>query len=336
VDINVLCNRRALLSVATLFCLGHGTVQAQESSWSGLVEVESGSSIQDGTVSESSVTLATVELGYEHFLNQDLSVAILLLHEDGDTEPAEIDHATINVNDVMGFNFSLGRQYLPFGSYNSSLLSDPLTLEIGETREAAIGVNKSIGLVTAEAYMFQGDAQPSSNAKIPDYMARLSIGDEGVISYSFDAYFISELGNSENMTAALANPGALEKSVSGAGLSAQLSISPITLDAECLSAINAYSSNDLGGSRPMACHFEAGLTSRIKSKETVFALGYGLTDEALSLELPQSRLSAAASVLAMQNMALSLEWAMDRDYSSNNGGSGDTNHQVTMQVAMEF
>ena len=173
------------------------SVQAKESGWSGLIEVEGGSVVNGGSVSELDVLLAKLELGYAHQLTKNTHIDILLLHEDNDTEAVEVDHAIINVDNLMGLDFSLGRQFLPFGTFNSGLVSDPLTHEIGETREAAIGVSKSISLITAEAYVFQGDAQPVKNAWYPDFMTKVSLADEGDISYSFDAYFISEFANSE-------------------------------------------------------------------------------------------------------------------------------------------
>lgn len=309
---------------------------AEESGWSGVVEVEAGSVIADSSVSESDIALATVELGYQHFLTKNTSISVLFLHEDDDTEPAEIDQATINLNDVMGMDMSMGRQYLPFGSYNSGLVSDPLTLEIGETREASFGFSKSISIVTAEAHLFQGDAQVADNAWIPDFMAKISLADEGNINYSLDAYFISELANSESMTGAVSDPTALSHNTGGAGVAAHLGIGALSLDAECLSAIKEYTSDDFGGNKPMACHFELGTTANIANKETSFAIGYGMTNDALDLELPKSRIAAATSMLLTENFALSLEWAMDNDYSTDDGGSGDATHTMTAQVALEF
>ena len=108
------------------------------------------------------------------------------------------------------------------------------------------------------------------------------------------------------------------------------------MEAECLSALKEYAITDLNGNKPMACHFEAGTGIKIANRETAFALGYGMTKDAVNLGLPSSRLSAAASIFLSDNAALSLEWAMDSDYSSADGGSGENKQILTTQLAIEF
>ena len=288
---------------------------ANESSWGGTVEIEGGAQITKDETKSSDITLATAELAYEQFFNKNTSMYLRFLHED---------------------DLSIGRQYLPFGSYNSALISDPLTLEIGETREAAIGFSKSFNLVTTGAYIFQGDVQTSENAWLPDLMARISIADEGNISYSVDAYFISELANSENMTAALSNVQVLSHTVGGAGFAVQLSTGPFTVDVECLTALKRYAVTDFNNNRPMACHFEANTGLTLASKESSLGVAYSMTNDARDLELPRSRLSAGASILFTDNLSLAAEWAMESDYLSNEDSSGKNTHMITAQLAMTF
>jgi hypothetical protein len=320
----------ALLSVVPLSSM------AVESGWSGIVEIETGALVNQSEISESDIVLATVELGYEHYLSKNLSAAFVLLHEDDDTEPAEIDQATLRIRDVAGFDINMGRQYLPFGSYNSAMISDPLTLEIGETREAAIGVSKYIGLVTAEAFLFQGDVQTENNAWIPDYMAKASIANEGDFSYSIEAYYISELANSENITAAITTPDGLSHNVGGTGAAVGLAYGALSVGAECLTAIKKYAAQDLGSAQPMACHAETSASMSLAGKEGAIALGYGVTNDGLVLGLPKSRISATASILLTKYSILSVEWAMDSDYGVADGGSGQTSHVLTAQMALEF
>ncbi|MDH5217555.1 MAG: LbtU family siderophore porin, partial [Gammaproteobacteria bacterium] len=288
---------RFLIYLAAGVLINTAICHANTSNWSGLIEVESAALIDNSDTLSSDILLATAELGYEHYLDKNTSANLIFLHEADSTESVEIDHATINVYDLSGFNLSMGRQYLPFGSFNSTLTSDPLTLELGETREAAIGLSKSFNLATAEAYFFQGDMQPAKNAWLPDFMARVSIADEGNISYSIDAYFISELANSESMSNALGSTEELSHTVSGAGFSALFSMDMLTISAECLGAIKKYSSENFYNKSPKACHFEADIAFTLLNKETSIGIGYGLSKDALGFELPDSRHSVGATIL---------------------------------------
>jgi len=300
------------------------------------MEMEGGALIENNNDISSDIVLATAELGYEHYLGKNTSTNLIFLHEDDSSEYVELDQATINIYDLSGFNLSMGRQYLPFGSFNSALTSDPLTLELGETREAAIGFSRSFNLATVEAYFFQGDAQPSDNAWLPDFMARVSIADEGDVSYSIDAYFISEMANSESLTDALANNQGLSHTVSGAGISALLSINMLTISAECLGAVKKYAAVDFDNNRPMACHFEADTVFTLLGKETSVGIGYGLSKDAIGLELPKTRRSIGATIFLTDRISLAGEWAINADYSPVEGGNGKNSHALTAQLAMEF
>lgn len=90
------------------------------------------------------------------------------------------------------------------------------------------------------------------------------------------------------------------------------------------------------GAEPSAWHIEAAYGFTLGGKDSTFALGYQGTDEALGLELPESRLLAALSVDVMKNTRLSLEFAHDEDYGEEEGGSGGASNSATLQLAVEF
>lgn len=113
---------------------------------SGLIEVEAAhesydfSDTEETDTDSSDIALATVELGIDAEINKHVTGHVLLLWEEDDTEPVDLDEGfiTLSGEDVVPLYLSAGKMYVPFGSFGSHFISDPITLEIGETRESAI------------------------------------------------------------------------------------------------------------------------------------------------------------------------------------------------------
>ncbi len=122
----------AVLAIA----LPMAATAADEVTVSGAVEVELGFGDDFAGKSQSDIALATVVLGVDAKINDRVTGHVALLHEDDGTEPMEVDEGIISIDLENGWYFNGGRMYVPFGVYESNLVSDPLTLEIGETREA--------------------------------------------------------------------------------------------------------------------------------------------------------------------------------------------------------
>ena len=112
--------------------------------FSGLVEVESSFSDKDRKMEkdtkESDIVLATVELGIDVDIHKYVGGHLLLLWEEDDTEPVEMDEGIILLGGTDDFPFFLeaGKMYPSIGHFNSFFITDPLTLEMAETRESAV------------------------------------------------------------------------------------------------------------------------------------------------------------------------------------------------------
>lgn len=104
----------------------------------GVVEVEAGFVNEDDSAmgDSSDIALATVEIGLDAKLNKNVEAQIVLLYEDG--EDFTVDEGTITLTGPYGEFITAGKMYVPFGMFNSHFISDPLTLELGETNESAI------------------------------------------------------------------------------------------------------------------------------------------------------------------------------------------------------
>ena len=130
---------------------------------SGAIEVEAGFNSSYTKVKTSDITLATVELAIDSKINDRVSGHLSLLHEEDDTS-LEVDEGTISVDMSNGWKISAGQMYIPFGNYTSNMVSDPLTLSIGETRESVLQLGFERDGYYSAAYIFNGDSIETSTA----------------------------------------------------------------------------------------------------------------------------------------------------------------------------
>ena len=111
----------------------------------GVIEAEANYVDAQGAGSESDIVLATVELSIEATLNDALGGHVILLYEEeeGGPDNAVVDEAVISLassTKTKGISSVLhvGKIYLPFGSFNSYMVSDSLILELGEAQDTAL------------------------------------------------------------------------------------------------------------------------------------------------------------------------------------------------------
>jgi hypothetical protein len=110
---------------------------------SGLIEVEAGHGETDfkdpaaGDEETSDVDLATVELVMDAKIAEHVDGHVMFKYEDDDLF---VDEGFITLAGTESFPAYLiaGRQYIPFGYFDSHFVTDPVTLELGETNDGAV------------------------------------------------------------------------------------------------------------------------------------------------------------------------------------------------------
>ncbi len=309
--------------------------QALKAEWldkitiSGLIEVEASYSDPDEGSSESDLVVSTVELGVEAAITDSVSANILFLYEEDETD-LEVDVATLNyVWGETGFSFSVGQDYVPFGSFETHQINDTLALEIGETRETAFTINYESGLFSSALFVFNGDEDANDQNTLQNFGARVAIATD---NFAVGADYISNLGDSDTIQdvdgdVALDSNG---DSVDGVSLYASAGIGNVTLLAEYLTALDDFS--DGNSSEPEAFQLEAA----IEIGAFTYALSYEETDEALFLELPEERISFGVSTQILKGVDLAIQLQQDSDYSESEGGTGDDTDSIVVQLAAEF
>jgi hypothetical protein len=328
----------------------------------GLIEVEAAYLEPFDAPSESDLVLATFELGILSQIGAWVEAGASLLYEEDDTD-LEVDTAYITLYnpDVAPVFFTAGQIYVPFGVYETNLVSDPLTLEIGETRETAALLGFEYQGVGGSVYGFNGDTKLNGDNRISSWGANLGYRwERDDLSVAMTAGWINNLGDSDGLQDALFDNRSdrFDELVEGEDPRAEsFSTDPVdrtggwtvslgivagrfNLIGEYLSATDAFDADSLSwqdkGAKPSAWNVELGYSFVVFGKETIAAVAYQGTDEAVALELPKESWLVGWSIGILENTALSFEYRHDSDYSECDGGTGDSGNSIVAQLAVSF
>lgn len=320
----------------------------------GLIEVEAGYLSPYEGDSESDIVLATAELGIHSQVNDWIEAGISFLYEQNETD-LEVDTAylTLTNADASPLFLTAGQVYVPFGVYETNLVSDPLTLDIGEARETALQLGFEQSGFSGSLYVFNGDNNIKGKDRIEGWGANLGFEqDSDDWAWSMGAGYINDLGDSDSLHETINDTrvGAAEldpslsidpnERTAGWTLNAAASFGPFSLIGEYLSATDDFDPISLEfkgeGARPSAWNIEAGYSFSLMGRESVAAVAYQGTREALALELPKERWLLGWSIEIFDRTSLGLEWARDRDYNARDGGTGKSADTFTAQLAVEF
>ncbi len=316
---------------------------AYEIKISGVVEIEAtGGRTTDGSAN-SDITLATVEIGIDTTITDHVSAHLLLLHEEDDTE-LELDEGTITLSELGGMPIAMtaGQMYVPFGHFESHMISDPLTLELGETRESVVQFETEVDNFYAAIYTFKGATrQANESDRVKSIGANIGFTIEND-SFNLDSgiSYISNMAETDTIEGTISNGTTLSETPAGIALHAIMRRGPLTMIAEYIGANDSFSTADLAfngdKAEPDAYNIEAGFELLLFGKEATIALAAQGSSEAQALNLPESRLLGSINVALRQQTSLGFEWAKSDDYGTNEGGSGRSTDMVTAQIAVEF
>lgn len=226
-----------------------------------LMELEAFAAESAG-VSESDITLATVELTADADVTAGVSGHLGLLWEEDVTEENILDEGYLSFGSTESVPFYLtaGKMYLPFGNFESVFVSDPLTLELAEIRETAALVGYATGWVDFNAGAFNGDSGDGSDDNtIDDAFASISFMPiDGIV---FGAYWLSDMLEAdglEGLVDSALDAGYAYEATGGAGAFLNARIGPVVVNAEYVAALETIDFPG-GGQRPAAYNIEASL-----------------------------------------------------------------------------
>lgn len=313
---------------------------------SGVVEMEAASAEDFDGNDTNDITLATVELGLDAEITEWMNAHLLLLWEEDDTEPMDLDEGTVTLGNLEKFPLYLtaGKMYVPVGAFESNMISDPLTLKLGENSESAAQIGFEASGFYGSFYAFNSDINEiGDDDEIKSFGADAGYGlENGNMSLDLGVGWINNIASADNLGGYFDDFDISDVQDYAAGLTAHLTLGygPFLVIGEYLGALDAFQVDELAfngrGAEPSAWNFEVAYTREIKGKETTFAVGLQKTNEALALELPEERILASIGVGIWKNTSLALEYLHDEDYSVADGGTGNDANAATAQLAVEF
>ena len=328
-------------AVMTAMAMSGGVANAGDVELSGIAEVEANFTQDAGFnagTNESDIVLATIELGVDANVSKDVSTHVLFLYEEDDTSFG-VDEGTMTVKLSESASLTAGKKYVPFGSFDTHMISDPLTLELGETNETVVQVEFGSGAVSGSVYAFNGDS-----IKTGDDETIAAVGANVGVSRELAG---GELGLGLSYISNLADSDALQENgtdaevadtVPGVGFIATWGSGPMSVIAEYVGATTSFAASDLGGSvgvesQPTATNIE--IAYEMGNGYTV-AAGYQATSEAVFTGLPEDGFMVSVATDVAEGASLAVEYSTMNDYSVADGGTGESSSNLLFQMAVEF
>ncbi|MBU0675076.1 MAG: LbtU family siderophore porin [Proteobacteria bacterium] len=294
----------------------------------GSVEFNGGYTTTDNDDDESGFEVDAT-LGFDAALTKDIAATVILLHEDDGT-PIDTDEAYITYTTSTKLIVSGGKMYLPFGNFNSSMISDPLTLDLGETNKTALQTSWANNLLEVKLGLFNGDRDISGDYDLIDNLvASIQITPVETITVGF-SYICdlaeTNLGLINNITASY------DDNVRAFSAFVSAELGPVTLDAEYVGALDDFSAStmvdpdraeELTGAQPAAYFIEVGVSPMEKVSVAIRAeAGIDFADDL-------KRFGGTVSYELAEETTVSAEYLYtDLD--------GDAAHSISAQLAVEF
>ena len=299
----------------------------------------------EGGDDTSGIGVAEAVLGVYAAINDYAGGEVGLLHEtvnigldDGeDGTSTVIDVATLTIGAPEGaWSFSAGRQYLPFGVFATNLISDPLTLELGEANDFFLQFGLSSGGLHGSIFGFYGDDdQNGGYGAVTGYSLK-----RREIEFGLHLSYIGDIGVSDNLQGVTAGSRGIDKKVSGWAASAELGYKNAGLIGEYLASLERFAGREVEfagrGAQPSSWLLEASCDVGLAGKAATVVAGYQGTGEALAPELPARRVLAGLSMGLTEWFTPAIEWARDEDYATREGGRGEQVSTITVRFAAKF
>ena len=256
---------------------------------------------EDGTIAGE---LAAVDLAVEAAINDEWSGTVAVTAGD---DAIEIDEAFLTYEPGgAGFSVTAGDTGVPFGVYDTNLISDPLTLSIGDTSGVSLTLAGEVSALNWSLFALNAN----EFADVYGVAAGFGAG-SGDATFGASVSFINDLSESEVGIEAM-----------GMAASATASLGPATAIVEYVNAFDAVDS----GAEPSAWSIEGAYGLALGDTEATLAVGYSATSDGDAAGLAETLMLLGISVSVWENVGVSLEWARE-------DGANDT---VTALLAAEF
>lgn len=232
--------------------------------------------------------------------------------------------------------FTGGQLFVPFGRYNSYMLSAPVTQVLGRVRNRVGEIGFKQNGIFGAGYVFKSDTGPGDHATSG---ANLGYAfNTGSIKGEMSAGFISNIADAEGVQGTISGgfggfgttPATEDiiNRIPALNIQGSIGSGPYTLVGEFVSTTEQFNAQDLQfngeGASPLALNLELARTFKLADLPASVGIGYGYTNEALALGLPKQRISAVFNYVPWRDVIFGLEFRHDINYKvgTTAGGRG--------------
>ena len=323
--------------------------------FSGTIEVEAGYEQIKPKVGEkedsSDLTLATVDFAVDALITDRIRTHVLFDYEDD--ENVVVDEAIIlyqaeevcvpDLSCNSPWYASIGRLSIPFGYFESHLISGPLTEDLGESKETAVVAGIYNPFINIAAGVFNGDIdKDGNNDRIESYVAACTfILPEDVspnVGLMIGVSYMSNITDSDDLADFFVeefDPDPLLDYV--AGFSSFLSVSFMDrffFEAEYVGAVESFEEDK--NFKPKAWNFEFVF---IPIEDFVVAVRYGGSSDTFGTTknfLPDTQIGICGIYEIFNNTSICLEYLYEEfEYYEEFVNDAEV-VTITTQLAVEF
>lgn len=321
---------------------------------SGLVEVQAGYINNGGAPSNSGVDVTNMSLDFFYIGPSDWTLGFIEFMYNNVSPRNDVwdshngytvSNSRVFVNkafitignlDKTRWYSTFGQFYVPFGVYSSVMVSDTLPKLVARTKGRALLVgfapdNDKKNSFFASAYIFRGDSHANSTSRINN--GGINVGllfDLGCVTGKIGAGVIGNIADSGGMQLGngFANYEQIVHRVPAYNLRATIDIGEhFDIIAEYVGATKKYNPNDMSfnnhGAKPSALDIELSYSFTILcDRPSSIGIGYGKSNQALSLGIPLTRTSLVLNTSFWRNTLQSLEFRHDRNYAASDVANG--------------
>ena len=259
---------------------------------------------EDGTVSAG---VGTAELGIAAAINDEWGGEVVVENDEGTIALAD---AFLTYEPGGGLSASGGQQGVPFGVYDTNLITDPLTKDLGDTDGVSLVLGGEAGQMNWNLFGLQ--PEDGKFADTHGIAAGIAMGnDDGEFGLSLS--WINGVGN--------------EVDVQGMAASASASLGPASAIVEYVAVLEAPED----GATPSAFSVEAAYGFDLMGRDATFAIGAGGTNDGEAAELAETLMLVGISVDVWDSVGLGIELSQSEGY-----GAAGTDDAITVLLAAEF
>jgi hypothetical protein len=298
---------------------------ADKTEISGVIELEYGVSRGDsGNATGPLATKAELEATFKP--TDKVDVHGLLLYED---KVLSIDQADVTWHALPDDKLEViaGKQYLPFGAFESAMISGPMTKDLGEaSQDKVLQATSKLGNIQTKGYVFDGTSPKTGGTGTNSTGYGLSAG-YATETASVGVDYLSNLVESKYF-----ETNDVASTVPAVALHGSTKAGRVTLIGEYVAATTALQAGDLDGAitvaaKPAAIQLEADVD--LNNDRTV-ALAWNGSSNAEEIGLAKDTLGVTYSQPLFKGFNGALELMQTKGYD------GAQDKALTAQLAYEF